>query len=546
MSRQTTDKTTPHFPILPAISRQVTNEMVPCPSVSPSISRQVTAEQVLNIKPPDLKPQAHFRRAVSQFAREMSMTKIPMADVYEAIKSIHSDAEVACLSSRGEKVIDNLTNLMEATFEEVRKLMTTRTIFILVEQSASCLRAVAEVLTRYSNCRGGVVIPVLMEQFSNDNPAVVCKKISTLVESGADDVVVLPASAADLSMTIMASLAKGKAHRTVKFDFEKKVGGATKQCDELFWRIAHKILPAFPEERRNMEEFPDRCIGNLTVVEKLGEGVFGTVLKCQNKESGKLCAVKVVPKARVYSHRKLEEVMTEYEVLKRVSHANVASGINFVHGVKNLYILMELAGSLDLFRTIQAEGARGMPWPKAKAWFLQIAAGVAHLHDQDIAHCDLKPENIAISDAGLKLVDFGLAIDVTGEIPELIVPRGTMPFIAPEVISLASEWDPIAGDLWQVGAILIEMLCGNHSLVKLMKWKRNDLNSLQHLAEHAEDLRVRFNENTKQSTLVEISRMGNSPLPPCSVQLLAAILELVPTNRLAARDVAAYAEDSGN
>jgi hypothetical protein len=468
-----------------------------------------------------------------------------MVDVCEAIKSVHPDAEVACLSSKGEKIIDSLTNLMEATFEEVRRLIRARTVFVLVEESPSCLRAVAEVLTRYPSYRGGVVIPVLMEQFSNDNSAVIRKKITSLVESGADDVVVLPSSAADLCMTIMASLARARAHYTVKLDLEKKVSNASKQCDELFWKIAHDIVPAFPEERRNMDEFSEKRIGNLSVVGKLGEGVFGIVLKCRNMESGKSCAVKVLPKAKIHSHRKLDEVMMEYAVLQKVSHENVVSGINFVHGVKNLYLLMEIAGSTDLFKTIQAEGAKGMSWPKAKSWFLQMAAGLAHLHELDTAHCDLKPENVAISDAGcVKIVDFGLAIDVTGEIPELTVPRGTMPFIAPEVIDLVSQWDPIAGDMWQLGAILIEMLCGNHSMVKLMKWDKQRLNSFQHLAEHAENLRVRFNESAKDGTLAEISRMCSAPPPPCSIQLLASLLEISPTKRLAAKHVAAYGEDS--
>jgi hypothetical protein len=509
------------------------------------MSRQATEEQVqIRPPPPLLDSQAHFRRVANQLAREMPIAKISMADVYEAIKSIRPDAEVACLSSKGQKIIDNLTNLMEATFDEVRRLIRAGTVFLLVDETASCLRAVAEILTRYPSFRGGVVIPVLMEPLSNDKSAVIGKKITALVESGADDVVVLPANAADLSMTIMVSLAKGKAHRAVKLDLEKKIGSATKQCDELFWKISHEIVPGFPEERQNMEEFSEKRIGNLTVVGKLGEGVFGIVLKCRNKESGKMCAVKVLPKAKIYSHRKLEQVTMEYEVLKRVSHVNVVSGINFVHGPRNLYILMEIAGSTDVFRTIQAEGERGMTWPKAKSWFLQMAAGLAHLHELDLAHCDLKPENIAISDAGCaKLVDFGLAIDVTGEIPELVVPRGTMPFIAPEVIQLASQWDPIAGDLWQLGAILVEMLCGNHSMVKLMKWNKKNLNNLKHLAEHAESLLARFGDISKDATLAEISRMCSTTPPSCSIRLLAGMLELSPANRLAAGHVAAYVED---
>jgi len=137
----------------------------------------------------------------------------------------------------------------------------------------------------------------------------------------------------------------------------------------------------------------------------------------------------------------------------------------------------------------------------------------------------------------VKLVDFGQAVDVTDEIPNLQNPRGTMPFIPPEVMCLSSEWDPIACDMWQVGVILFEMLCGNDSFVHFMDWRGKDLMSLDQLQQCAEELAAHFDESTKASTLTKVSSLCRESLPASAMELLTCMLELKPKRRLHAKDV---------
>jgi hypothetical protein len=485
------------------------------------------------------KPQSRFRRGRNAVSRETSMAPamagISMADVRDAINSVDPNAKVLCLSNKTTKMVDAVPNLMESPSEEVRTLTKHGIVFLLVEEGASCFCAAVEVLRN-----SGLVLPVLMEQFAIEDAGLMVEKISVLVQNGAEDVVVLPRSAADLSTTISVSLAKGKAHRRIAIESETKLRNAANQCDKLFWQVAHQVIEEFPEEQFDMREIPDRQVGNLALVGKLGEGHFGAVHKCKNMESGETCAVKVLSKANINSHRQLQQITTEYSVLRRVNHVNVVSGLDFLHGVKNVYIIMEMAGPINLFKMMRAEGERGMPWPKVKSLLLQIAGGVAHLHEKDIAHCDLKPENITIGEDGCaKLVDFGQAVDVLEEIPELKFPRGTMPFVAPEVMRLSTKWEPIAGDLWQIGVILFELLCGNNSFVKLMDWTGRNLMSLPDLGERAEELEALFNGSTKASTLAGMSRMWSTPPPAAAMELLTDMLELTATKRLPASHVAA-------
>jgi hypothetical protein len=460
-----------------------------------------------------------------------------MADVHEAIKLVAPDAEVACFCEKASAVIDNLENLMEASTDQLRRF-TSATVFLLVEASESCFATVAKVLKRYSTSFG-LVLPVLMEQFQGANHASMCKKMSTLVQNGADDVAMLPASGADLSVTISACLAKGKAHRQVTNALKKKLRAATQQSEGLFWGVAHEILPEFPEEQPAMPEIPETRFGDYSFLKTLGEGNFGIVHKCQHLQSGDSCAVKVFPKANIKSHRHLQEIITEYTVLSEIRHANVVSGLEFLHGPRNLYIVMEMAGPTTLFKLMATEGQNGLPWVRVRKFLLEIASGLGSLHEIDIAHCDLKPENICISEDGsAKLLDFGQAVDVTEEIPELRFPRGTMPFIAPEVMSCSPQWDPIAGDLWQVGVIILEMICGNHSFEKVMGWRGTSLEEIS-TQQRAADLIDRFDQSAKAATLEEMFKSCSAQ--PCSTatSVLTDMLELAPQRRLPARLVAA-------
>jgi serine/threonine protein kinase len=85
-----------------------------------------------------------------------------------------------------------------------------------------------------------------------------------------------------------------------------------------------------------------------------------------------------------------------------------------------------------------------------------------------VAHADLKPENVMVSKHGLhaKLVDFGAAVDAGDLRTDL---RGTMPFMAPEILSEA-PYMPAPVDVWAFGVLILEMLCGTGKLNRMMLW----------------------------------------------------------------------------
>jgi len=101
-----------------------------------------------------------------------------------------------------------------------------------------------------------------------------------------------------------------------------------------------------------------------------------------------------------------------------------------------------------------------MTEPEAKRYIRQILQGLQHMHENNIVHLDLKPENIMFETRGsqnVKLVDFGLASRLDPD--ELVrVSAATVEFAAPEVVE--REAVGFATDMWAVGVLTYVVLSG--------------------------------------------------------------------------------------
>ena len=188
---------------------------------------------------------------------------------------------------------------------------------------------------------------------------------------------------------------------------------------------------------------------------KLGSGTYGEVHKVYRKTGPRdVFAIKCVPRAKL-KEPEADAIVGEISMLKELKHANIVQMEDFAWDSSYIYIVMEYCGSGDLGQYVRTH--RCLPETVCRQFLRQLASALQYLRSKDIAHMDLKPQNILLQGSSLKLADFGFAQKLSLDQTETSV-RGSPLYMAPEIV-LDRKYDAKA-DLWSVGVILYECLFG--------------------------------------------------------------------------------------
>jgi hypothetical protein len=393
--------------------------------------------------------------------------------------------------------------------------------------------AIGLLRSRPRGLTGAIIVVILGETIAADSN-MVFESVPQLVANGADDVAALPKDATEWRVSISLSVAKAQAHKESRSRLQNQLRDSRKQCDELFWKIADEIVEDFPALQPDLIEVCERRVGDMDLVQKLGKGQYGSVFRWQSRKDDGSGAVKIIPKASISSADEALQLATEASVLKRLNHSSIIYLEKFLHGLHCMYLCVEFAGTRTLFQRINC----GMTWSTAEGIFSQVASGVAHCHENNVAHCDLKPENIVISGSGdAKIVDFGQAVDLAEVVQPLQFPRGTMPFVAPELLRLSRTWNPAAADVWSLGVILVEMLSGNNAFMRLMGWTGDFSRPMwEKCAERLEEF-VSSSTEAHANTFKAISEVCKEEPPPDVIRLIGNMLEFAQEDRASALQI---------
>src|SRR5262245_10270398 len=207
-------------------------------------------------------------------------------------------------------------------------------------------------------------------------------------------------------------------------------------------------------------------LGHYRLTSKIGEGGVGVVYRARDEELNRDVAVKVLA-ARMLDHLGKDHLLREAQTASALNHPNICTIHQIGRVDDGFYLVMELVEGQPLNE--MARSAK-LTTEAVTRYGVQIADALAHAHDRQIVHRDLKGANVVIThDGRVKVLDFGLArrldkatIDViTRSLASVARDRsmvGTLPYMAPEV--LAGEIGGFQNEDWAVGVVLLEGVAG--------------------------------------------------------------------------------------
>ncbi|EGV64109.1 Serine/threonine-protein kinase hsl1 [Yamadazyma tenuis] len=210
-------------------------------------------------------------------------------------------------------------------------------------------------------------------------------------------------------------------------------------------------------------------IGPWKLGRTLGRGSTGRVRLAKNINTGKLAAVKIVPKS---NFKKLENpkyrnlagrnlpygIEREIIIMKLINHPNIMGLFDVWENKNDLYLILEYIEGGELFDYMIKRGK--LQEYEAVNYFKQIIHGISYLHQFNICHRDLKPENLLLDfNKNIKIADFGMAaLEVNEKLLETSC--GSPHYASPEIVA-GKNYHGAPSDIWSCGIILFALLTGH-------------------------------------------------------------------------------------
>ncbi|KAK4884487.1 hypothetical protein RN001_000758 [Aquatica leii] len=216
----------------------------------------------------------------------------------------------------------------------------------------------------------------------------------------------------------------------------------------LFGNHLHLLPRRSRTPSRTMERYEKLC--------KLGEGSYGLVYKCRNRDTGDIVAIKKFAESEDDPLiRKI--ALREIRLLKNLKHPNLVNLLEVFRRKRRLHLVFEFCE-----RTVLNElerYPRGCPELVTQQIVCQTLQAVAYCHQHGCIHRDIKPENILLTANGVvKLCDFGFArmLNPGENYTDYVATRW---YRSPELLVGDTQYGtPV--DVWAIGCVLAELTKG--------------------------------------------------------------------------------------
>ncbi|KAH0575746.1 Kinase, CMGC CDKL [Spironucleus salmonicida] len=194
-----------------------------------------------------------------------------------------------------------------------------------------------------------------------------------------------------------------------------------------------------------------------------GEGAYGVVLKCRNKETNATVAIKKFkdlddPEDTAFRKTTLREI----KLLKNCIHPYIVRLLEAFKRKQRLYLVFEFCDYTVLEMIEKSKNGIGIKQVKQITY--QMIKSVEYLHQNRIIHRDLKPENLLMTSKNiLKLCDFGFARHINSTSGKDYQPQDMTDYVAtrwyraPELLLNTTDYN-YSVDVWAIALIIVEMI----------------------------------------------------------------------------------------
>ena len=204
----------------------------------------------------------------------------------------------------------------------------------------------------------------------------------------------------------------------------------------------------------------------LEVLGHLGTGGMGCVYRVRERDSGRISALKVLPRELAADPTFVERFEREARTLARLRHPHIVGVHGFGQAGGFCFLLMEFVDGANLRQALRS--GRFTP-QQALALIPPICEALQAAHAQGVLHRDIKPENLLLDAEGrVKIADFGIAKLLEGPgalsaeaytLTRTGARVGTPHYMAPEQVETPEQVDHRA-DIYSLGVVFYELLTG--------------------------------------------------------------------------------------
>jgi serine/threonine protein kinase/photosystem II stability/assembly factor-like uncharacterized protein len=210
-------------------------------------------------------------------------------------------------------------------------------------------------------------------------------------------------------------------------------------------------------------------LGHYHLTAKIGEGGMGVVYRARDEELNRDVAVKVLA-AGMLAHLGKDHLLREAQTASALNHPNICTIYQIGRVDEGFYLVMELVEGQPLNELARGGSSTKLTTEVVTRYGVQIADALAHAHERQIVHRDLKGANVVITrDGRVKVLDFGLARRLDKATVDAITRSmvsferdrsmvGTLAYMAPEVLS--GDAAGYQSDIWGLGVLLYEAVTG--------------------------------------------------------------------------------------